>query len=376
MNGRGVTVLAVAAVSAGAAGGGWAFTHGPFARTADAAQSAQAVPISTAVVTSGTITASQDDAGTVGYAGSAAVYAQVAGTVTWLPDPGTVIRPGAGLFSVDDSATVLMAGHTPAWRAFSPGMTDGRDVAELQRNLIALGYDPYRAITPDGSYDWATQAAVRRWQASRGWLQDAILPLGQVVFLPGPVRVAAAQTGPGAAVAAGSQMLTVTSTTPVVTVTMPAQQAPAARAGQQVMVTLPDGAHAPGRVTGVSITSAASNSSSSAGASNASSNQGNTQPSVVLTIAVRAPAADNGALVQVAIATQTQRDALIVPISALLARPGGGYQVTVVGSNDSNGSNRNHNVTVRPGLFDDLGGNVAITGPGITAGTRVEVPAT
>jgi multidrug efflux pump subunit AcrA (membrane-fusion protein) len=76
----------------------------------------------------------------------------------------------------------------------------------------------------------------------------------------------------------------------------------------------------------------------------------------------------DGSPVQVAIATQVQRDALIVPISALLARPGGGYQVTVV----TGGARRN--VTVRPGLFDDIDGTVAISGSGIAAGTRVEVP--
>lgn len=372
MSGRTVTVAVLAAVSAGAAGGGWAFTHGPLGGPSHAGTPAGAVPVATAVVTSGTVTASQDDAGTIGYAGAVAVYAQIAGTVTWLPDPGAVIGPGAGLYSVNDSATVLMAGRTPAWRAFSPGMNGGRDVTELQRNLIALGCDPNRAITPDGIYDWATQAAVERWQASHGWLQDATIPLGQVVFLPGPVRVAAVQTGPGAVIAAGAQMLTVTSTTPLVTVSLPAQQAPAARAGQQVAVTLPDGTQALGRITGVSLTAGSSdagNSASQGGSGNPGS-QGNTQPTVVFTISVRVPAADDGASVQVAIATQTQRDALIVPISALLARPGGGYQVTVAGSNGS------HNVTVTPGLFDDLGGNVAITGPGITAGTRVEVPAT
>jgi len=32
------------------------------------------------------------------------------------------------------------------------------------------------------------------------------------------------------------------------------------------------------------------------------------------------------------------------------------------------------NVPVQTGLFDDLDGTVAISGPGIAAGTRVEVP--
>ena len=76
----------------------------------------------------------------------------------------------------------------------------------------------------------------------------------------------------------------------------------------------------------------------------------------------------DGSQVQVAIATQTQRDALITPISALLAAPGGGYQVTVVAGRE------HRDVTVQTGLFDDIDGTVAISGPGITAGTQVEVP--
>jgi hypothetical protein len=32
-------------------------------------------------------------------------------------------------------------------------------------------------------------------------------------------------------------------------------------------------------------------------------------------------------------------------------------------------------VAVQTGLFDDLSGTVAISGPGVTDGTRVEVPA-
>jgi len=59
---------------------------------------------------------------------------------------------------------------------------------------------------------------------------------------------------------------------------------------------------------------------------------------------------------------------LIGTISALLAGPGGSYQVTVV----SGGQTRN--VTVTPGLFDDVDSQVAISGPGITVGTTVEVP--
>jgi hypothetical protein len=72
--------------------------------------------------------------------------------------------------------------------------------------------------------------------------------------------------------------------------------------------------------------------------------------------------------VQVVIATQTERGVLVAPISALLAKPGGGYEVTMV-----RGRAR-RDVTVQTGLFDDLNGLVSISGPGITRGTMVEVP--
>jgi hypothetical protein len=76
----------------------------------------------------------------------------------------------------------------------------------------------------------------------------------------------------------------------------------------------------------------------------------------------------DGAQVQVAIATQVQHDALVVPISALLAGPGNGFQVTVVAGRTK------RDVTVSAGLFDDIDGTVAITGRGIAPGTEVEVP--
>jgi len=373
--------LASASVAAGAVVGGWAFGYGPLAHHARAVAAGGAVPVATATVTPGTITASEDQAGTIGYAGSFTVYSGVSGTVTWLPAAGSVIRPGGRLFAVNGQDVVLMRGQTPAWRAFWPGMSDGGDVAELQRNLVALGYDPYHAITPGDHYDWATQAAIERWQSAHGWIPDGQIALGQVAFLPSAVRVAAPGTGAGAAVTPGTPVLTATSTTAVVEVALPATEQSAVRAGQQVTITLPSGAVTTGRVRGPAGPTApggsgsAGNSSGSgspggSGGSGGSAGSGEESTvNVAVTFDRQAAASGlDGSQVQVAIATQTQRDALITPISALLAAPGGGYQVTVVAGHTR------RDVTMRTGLFDDIDGTVAISGPGITAGTRVEVP--
>ena len=374
-----VAVLAV--VAAAGAGGGWAYgySYGP---SGHREQAVAAVPSTTAVIRVGTITQSEEDGGTIGYAGYFTVYGGIAGTITWLPATGAVIRPGHRLFAVDGQDAILLRGQTPAWRAFAPGMADGADVAELQRNMIALGYDPYRAITVDGSYDWATQAAVERWQARVGWPQNGEIPAGQVAFLPGALRVAGAPVTLGAAVASGTAMLGATSTTPVVTVGLPVQEQATVAPGQRVAITLPDGAATTGRVlsigspagTGTSGSSGAGSSSGSgspgSGSPGSGSGSSGPQASVSIVTSIAAPVTGlDGAPVQVAIATATQQDALIVPIDALLAGPGGTYQVTV-----ASGQTR-RDVTVTLGLFDDLSGTVAIAGPGIADGTRVVVPA-
>jgi hypothetical protein len=59
-----------------------------------------------------------------------------------------------------------------------------------------------------------------------------------------------------------------------------------------------------------------------------------------------------------------------VPVTALLAKPGGGYQVRVRAGGGG------QLVDVRPGLYDDATGEVEVGGAGLTEGMTVEVPAT
>jgi hypothetical protein len=68
--------------------------------------------------------------------------------------------------------------------------------------------------------------------------------------------------------------------------------------------------------------------------------------------------------VQVALAVQAARDVLAVPVAALLALAGGGYGLEVVAPGGAH-----HLVAVSAGLF--AGGQVQVSGPGISEGTRV-----
>jgi hypothetical protein len=75
--------------------------------------------------------------------------------------------------------------------------------------------------------------------------------------------------------------------------------------------------------------------------------------------------------VQVGITTASVRDALVVPVTALLAQSTGGYAVEVVGTGQTE-----HLEPVSLGLFDDANGLVAVTGPHLAAGQKVTVPGT
>ena len=74
---------------------------------------------------------------------------------------------------------------------------------------------------------------------------------------------------------------------------------------------------------------------------------------------------------QVGITTASVPNALVVPVTALLARSGGGYAVEVVDAGA-----RNHLVPVSLGLFDDAEGLVQVSGSGLAAAQEVVVAGT
>jgi hypothetical protein len=70
----------------------------------------------------------------------------------------------------------------------------------------------------------------------------------------------------------------------------------------------------------------------------------------------------------VSITTAAVTDAFVVPVTALLAQPGGAYAVEVAGGKGS------RLLPVTLGLFDDADGLVQVRGPELAAGLRVVVP--
>jgi len=129
--------------------------------------------------------------GTLGYSGAVEIYDRLAGTFTWLPAVGAVIRRGDTLYKLDNLPVALMYGSVPAYRVLKLGIGDGPDVTELNANLVELGFDPYSAIAGGDHFSQATGAAVRRWQKSEGLPQTGEVQLGRVVFAAGARRVTA-----------------------------------------------------------------------------------------------------------------------------------------------------------------------------------------
>jgi peptidoglycan hydrolase-like protein with peptidoglycan-binding domain len=393
-------LLAGALVVAVVGGGGWAVVRGGLLGRPAAATPTAEVPTGTATVARTEVVERQQVAGTLGYGDSVTVPGQAAGgsgsaggggsagaggggqtqdgIVTRTPAVGSVLARGQALFEVDGHPVPLWYGSRPAWRAFQLGMADGPDVRQLEANLVALGFDPGRAITVDGHYSGATAVAVKRWQRATGRARTGAVALGQVVFLPGPIRVATVTATAGAPVPAGTAILTASPTRPLVTVALDAAMQQLVRRGDRVEVVLPDGKTTQGTVATVSrvatqpSTGSGQSGGQSEGQSGNGSGSGSGQATVQVTIRLAAPRAAanlDQAPVQVAITTQAHKGVLAVPINALLAQPGGGYAVRVL----DGGSRRL--VAVRTGLFDETAGLVEVQGAGLAQGATVEVPA-
>jgi hypothetical protein len=299
--------------------------------------------------------------GTLGYAGSYTVLGESRGTVTWLPQSGQVIHQGQVLYRVDEAPVVLLYGTVPAYRALTEGAT-GRDVAQLNHDLVTLGYLSRSAVDAAwNGYGWATLAGVERLQRHLGVEQTGRLLPGHVVFLPTAARVTTLRAGLGAP--ASGPVLQASSTARTVSVALDPNLRSEVKPGDRVTITLPNGGATPGRVTSVGKVATLSSSNSS------SSDSG---PTVPVQIRPTNPSAAGGldqALVEVAIIDRTVRDVLAVPVYALLARANGGYSVEVVA-----GDGTHHLVPVSLGLFDDAAGMVQVSGAGLAPGQRVVVP--
>ena len=315
-------------------------------------------PRSTDTVARQTLQQRQALDGTLGYGRETTLAAAAHGTVTWLPEVGAVLDRGQQVARVDDRPLVLLHGTMPLYRALEPGVR-GPDVRQLKDNLAALGYP----VSGDDRYTAATATSVRAWQKDLGRERTGVVQPGDVVVVPGPVRVAGHEAALGGAVP--DDLVRVTGTEHVVTATLAAGDRDRVAVDGAVELGLPGGRTTTGTVTAVSAPVAPPAEEGAGGAP--------PEPEVTVTVRVDDPAVLDGLEhgdVEVRVVSGERADVLTVPVVALLALAEGGYGVEVV---EADGSTRL--VPVQLGMF--ASGRVEVTpegGAALDEGDTVVVP--
>ncbi|MEU7823020.1 peptidoglycan-binding domain-containing protein [Catellatospora sp. NPDC049133] len=287
--------------------------------------------------------------GQVGYGPTTPLAVKAAGTVTWLPAAGSVVKRGQVLTRVDETPAVLFYGATPMYRPLTE-QAKGADVKQIEANLQKLGYGGF---TVDDTFSASTTAAVKRWQRDLGLTPTGTVEAERIIFGPGPIRVERHLARIGAA--SPADVLAYTGTTKLVTATLDAGDAGWAAPGTAVAVTRPGGATTAGRVEVVGQAEPSEGGAAAQGVSVTVS----VADQKALTGAERGP-------VEVRYARQERKDVLTVPVGALLALAEGGYGLEVAEGEAA------RIVAVKTGLFAD--GKVEVTGPDLRPGMTVRMP--
>ncbi|MGW7078540.1 peptidoglycan-binding protein [Streptomyces sp. NPDC054866] len=298
--------------------------------------------------------------GTLGFSGGRNVLAEGPGRVTWLPGVGDVIKQGERVYAMDGHSVPLFYGSTPFWRDLKKGMSDGYDVLELERNLLALGYGGYLSV--DREFTSGTADAVKDWQEDLGVKESGEVAPGDVVMQAGQFRVSKVDAELGAP--ARGTVLTAGSTQQRITVNLPVSDLELAKVGAKVTVKLPGGESTTGRVSSLGKVAAAGDTNSQSQTGEGTQNA--TVPVYVVLDEKSGKGNLDGSPATVGFASAEHKDALAVPVNALLASANGSYQVKVV-----NAAGKVRTVPVKLGIFEaDM---VEVKGD-LSAGMKVQVP--
>lgn len=331
-----------------------------------ATAAAQEPPVNTAAVEKGRLSDMVSQYGLLTYRARSdgspySVINRARGTYTKLPSSGRRVDCGDVLYRVNNNPVLLLCGSTPAYRSLSQGQS-GPDVTELNANLIDLGYATRAQLGPSHRYfSPATAAALEKLQSKLGEARTGSLNLGQVVFLPEPVRIAQVTGELGGFAQPGAQILHATSGTLEVQVALDPSQQGEVKKGDHAQITLPGNTSVTGKVDRLGrVAQVPGGQDNNSG--------GATIPAYIsLDDPERASGLDR-APVRIEITTKGVENALSVPVTAIVGRSGGGFAVEVVRADG-----RRELVAVKLGLFDSAGGRVQVEGD-LRVGDRVVVP--
>lgn len=306
-----------------------------------------------------TLVRTTEENGTLRYGTESPLGTTAPGTVTWLPEVGSVVDRGQVVARVDEVPVVVLIGALPLYRSLGLG-AKGADVRQLEENLAALGYGGF---TVDDRFTSSTATAVRAWQKDLGLDRTGRVDSEHAVVTTGPIRVASHSARVGDP--AGPELLKVTGTDHLAFVDLPVSDRDLATVDKKVDVELPGSVRVPGTVVrvGAPVTPESDPNDPQGGGDEAT---------IPVTVRIDDPTALGGldvTPVAVTFAADERADVLAVPVRALLALAEGGYGLEVV---DGSGTRL---VAVETGMFAD--GYVEVTPPAegdVEEGDSVVVP--
>ncbi|MFI8437283.1 peptidoglycan-binding protein [Streptomyces sp. NPDC079020] len=315
------------------------------------------LPPATATVVRTDLVQSKTVDGKIDFAQRRPVRSAVEGTVTVAASEGRTVTMGQTLYELNDKPVTLLYGPVPMFREMKAG-DRGSDVLQLERNLRDLGFGAKLYVDP--WYDKDTEAAVKEWQKTLNRDTTGRVGMGDVVFQPDRVKVAAADAALADPVGPSDTVLTVASTKPVVRAQLDQTDGALTSSGTKVEVTLPSGKTVAGKVAGTVRPEDAADGGGAAA-------EGITVE-VVLDGGARAVSGEDARTpASVKFVSEARRGVLAVPVEAVVALRGekGGYGLQIVLGTTSK------MVRVEAGMTAD--GQIEVSGPDVREGLKVGV---
>jgi hypothetical protein len=327
--------------------------------------------VSTATVTREDLVETVTLQGTLGYGAVTALATNSTGVVTALPEVGDIVEPGDILFEVNGKPVVLLEGDTPPWRPFASGMSDGADIELLEQNLFDLGY-------VDGDLNIDRNLTSNTLDAIEALWDDVLnrdldpgdpdaepesfnlrrIDLGEVVFAPGPIRIAQNQVALGSSITPAVIPFQTTGNQQVVSLAIRPADRELFDVGTAAEVELPGGEVVPGEVTDVADVATRL-------VDPASGQTSDPTIAVEVTMTSSPEGAFDAAPVEVEVVETVTAGVLTVPAAALVALAEGGNAVELVDGDTT------RLIGVDIGRFAD--GRVEVSGD-LNEGDTVVVP--
>jgi peptidoglycan hydrolase-like protein with peptidoglycan-binding domain len=282
---------------------------------------------------------------------------------------GTKVTTGTALFWSNGFPVIAIEGDATATpvlaRDLSDGVSDGVDVKLFEQALNTLGFNADSTMVVDDQFDSATATAAAAWLASLGITADPatlVVPAGSFTVVPAGLSVGTALVTDGTVLEGDGVVMSLTAPSRQVTTTAPIGDDTFAL-GATIDVEFPDESVQPGTVVEVGNVAA-----------NTTGTPGDT-PTVTITIGVDTIPATVDSFVEIPVTLRVVSanvpDAIVIPVSALLALKEGGYAVQEVTGSNPDGTNQTKLIGVTTGLFTN--GFVQVEGD-LKADADVVVP--